>query len=226
MMQGGISDAEIDALRRRPDAPHAACDSIIYPWSVRNFETQPVRCVSATDRLRLYLHIPFCNYRCTFCFYAVRAGAKRAEMERYVAALERELEWIRPGTELVDLFVGGGTPTALPPDLLARVLSAVFGRMKVAEGLVHTVEASPESITEAHVRVLKDNGVRRISMGIESLNETILDAVHRRHSAAQAREACRMIIDSDLTLNVDLIYGLPGQTEDSFRRDLNGVEAD
>jgi oxygen-independent coproporphyrinogen-3 oxidase len=156
----------------------------------------------------------------------VRAGARRDEMERYVAALLRELEWVPPGTELSHLFVGGGTPTALPAELLSRVLGAIFERMPSAGARAHTVEASPESIGEAHVRVLLDRGVRRVSMGIESMNEAVLSAVRRRHSAQQARDACKLLVASGLELNIDLIYGLPGQTEDSFRRDLDAaVEA-
>jgi oxygen-independent coproporphyrinogen-3 oxidase len=144
-------------------------------------------------------------------------------MDRYVAALRRELDWVLPGTALAHLFVGGGTPTALPADLLREVLSAVFGHMNTLPGAVHTVEASPESITESHLRVLIDHGVGRVSMGIESMDDSVLETVRRRHTAEQALAACRRIAASDLALNVDLIYGLPGQTQDGFRRDLEAV---
>jgi oxygen-independent coproporphyrinogen III oxidase len=224
-----VSDAEVDRVARAlGDAPTAAYTTPhVYPWAVRNFAARPLveRPRPTTGELQLYVHIPFCNYRCTFCFFAVRVGARRQEMERYVAALERELHWVEPGTALSRLSVGGGTPTALPPDLLARSLAAVFERTASSASRVHTVEASPESISEAHVRVLGDHGVGRVSMGIESLDDAVLDAVRRRHSPAQALEACRMVVESGLMLNIDLIYGLPGQTETSFRRDLESVAA-
>ncbi len=224
-----VTDAEVDRVAQAlGDAPSAAYTTPhVYPWAVQNFEPRPFaeRPQPANGDLRLYVHIPFCNYRCTFCFFAVRVGAKRREMERYVAALERELEWVAPGTSLAQLFIGGGTPTALPPDLLAGLLSAIFARMKSSAERPHTVEASPESISEAHLRVLQDHGVGRVSMGIESLDDTVLNAVHRRQSPVQALEACRMVVDGGLVLNVDLIYGLPGQTEASFRRDLEAVAA-
>jgi len=125
----------------------------------------------------------------------------------------------------VRLFVGGGTPTALPADLLSKVLSAIFDRVTTSADCVHTVEASPESVSEAHLRMLQDHGVSRVSMGIETLDDRVLDAVHRRHTPARTLEACRMIVKSGLTLNVDLLYGLPGQTESSFRRDLEAAIA-
>jgi oxygen-independent coproporphyrinogen III oxidase len=226
-MRVELSETEIDRVARAlGDAPRAAYTApLVYPWSVRNFEAQPLaeRPHPPMNQLRLYVHVPFCNYHCTFCFYAVRAGAKRGEMERYVAALERELGWVEPGISLSQLFVGGGTPTALPPDLLANVLDAIFERMAAPADRVHTLEASPDSISEAHLRVLRDHGIGRVSMGIESLDDAVLETVHRRHSPAQALAACRLVVDSGLLLNIDLIYGLPGQTESSFRRDLQAV---
>jgi oxygen-independent coproporphyrinogen-3 oxidase len=226
-MPADFSEIDIDRVARAlRDAPRSAYTAPhVYPWAVRNFATQPLveRRHSPTNRLRLYVHIPFCNYRCTFCFYAVRANSRLEEMERYVAALGRELEWIEPGTMLEHLFVGGGTPTALPPDLLAQVLSGIFERMATSVDRVHTLEASPESISEGHVRVLHDHGIRRVSMGVESLDDVVLGTVRRRHTPAQALTACRMLVASGLILNADLIYGLPRQTEDSFRRDLEAL---
>jgi oxygen-independent coproporphyrinogen-3 oxidase len=92
-------------------------------------------------------------------------------------------------------------------------------------GRVHTIEASPDSLGPEHLDVLLEHGVRRVSMGIESLDESVLDTVRRRHTAAQALAACRLVLDRGLTLNVDLIYGLPGQTEEGFRRDLDRAAA-
>jgi oxygen-independent coproporphyrinogen-3 oxidase len=224
-----ITDAQVDRVARAlADAPSAAYTTPhVYPWAVQNFEPRPLaeRVRPGNGSLRLYVHIPFCNYRCTFCFFAVRVGAKRAEMERYVAALERELAWVTPGTSLAQLFIGGGTPTALPPDLLSVLLHAVLARMTSAAGRPHTVEASPESIRDGHLRVLQDHAVGRVSMGIESLDDSVLDTVRRRHTPVQALEACRLVVASGRLLNIDLIYGLPGQTEASFQRDLEAVAA-
>lgn len=196
-----------------------------YPMSVPFFDNTP--CIERTrpefDKLRLYAHIPFCNYGCTYCFFAKRIGAGSDQMERYVKALKRELEWVEPGTPLSQLFVGGGTPTALSPELLNEVLTAIFSRMSCNNSEVHTVETSPESITEEHIRVLRDHNIGRISMGIQSLDENVLDTVNRRHSAEEALAACELLVDAGFILNIDLIYGLPGQSHESFRRDLEIV---
>lgn len=204
------------------DYPHAAPMFVPSP----EIERERVEC----DPLRLYVHIPFCNYACSFCCYSKRVGADAAEMQRYVGALKRELEWVEPGTSVSQFFVGGGTPTALPADMLDEVLQSVTDRMPFAGNCVHTVEASPESVSDEHLRVLKRRGVGRISMGIQSLQDSVLEAVRREHGPATALDACNRIVGAGFILNIDLIYGLPGQDEANFRRDFeiaaeNGVHA-
>lgn len=196
-----------------------------YPMSVPAFTSSPCseRERPDADQLRLYVHIPFCNYGCSFCFFAKRVGTDRGQMEDYVSALKRELEWVEPGTPLSQLFMGGGTPTVLPADLLDEVLAAVFDRMPCDRSHTHTVETSPESVTEEHIGVLRARGIGRVSMGIQSLDDNVLDAVRRRHDAEQALEACELLARSGLIVNVDLMYGLPGQSKESLRRDIESV---
>jgi oxygen-independent coproporphyrinogen III oxidase len=202
-------------------------DVHVYPLSAPSFATAPraERQRPTPGPLRLYVHVPFCNYACRFCFYAKRIGAPRAQMERYVAALARELEtMIGPETPLAQLYVGGGTPTALPADLLDAVLAAVQARTRVEPGAALTVECSPESLTDAHVDVLRRRGVNRVSMGIQSLDDDVLVELHRRHGvAASTLAACDRLTAGGFFVNVDLIYGLPGQSEESFCADLESV---
>ena len=215
---------EIEGIARAlGESPAVAYStSHVYPWAAPNFATRPEaeRPRPPLETLRLYVHVPFCRYACTYCSYAIKVGAGLASMERYVDAVRRELEWIEHGTPLAQLFVGGGTPTALPPDLLGRLLHEVFARSPSLGSEVHTVEASPETITAGHLDALRAGGVGRVSMGVQSLDDGVLDGVHRRHSPEQALAACELLVGSGLLANVDLIYGLPGQSEESFRRDL------
>jgi oxygen-independent coproporphyrinogen-3 oxidase len=199
----------------------------VYPMSAPVFIKSPcaVRDRPSGAPLGLYIHVPFCNYACTFCFYDRRVGGSYKQMARYVKALNRELEWVEPGTQLAQLYVGGGTPTALPAGLLDEVLTAVFERMRPRGGDVHTVECSPESISAEHVRVLRSRGVSRVSVGIQTLDDRILSAIRRRHSGEEALAACDLLVESGLVVNVDLIYGLPGQTEAGFRSDFEAVAA-
>lgn len=215
----------VSALGQARHTPYAPPH--VYPMSAPAFTHEPEapRPRQSRDRLGLYAHVPFCNYSCNFCFYARRIGDPRPDMERYVHALGRELEWVEPGTHLTQLYMGGGTPTALPADLLDMVLSDIFVRVKSDGSAVHTVESSPESITDEHLQVLKKHGIGRVSMGIQSLDQTVLDRVNRQHSADQALEACDRLVASGLLVNIDLIYGLPGQSYDSFRQDFQTLTA-
>ncbi len=208
------------ALGFAPDFAYAPPH--VFPMSVPRFSPAAgtEREVPAAGAFGVYVHVPFCNYGCTFCFYAKKVGAGSESMSHYVATLRRELETIPSGTRLIQLYVGGGTPTALPSDLLDEVLGAVLGRMRQTPGIVHTVECSPESLTPAHVAVLCERGIGRVSVGVQSLNAGVLARVARAHSAAQALSACDLLAAHDRLVNVDLIYGLPGQTEESFRDDL------
>ncbi len=201
------------------EAPH------VYPLSAPSFTSQSgvERTRPPAGPLKLYVHVPFCNYACTFCFYAKRVGAPRAQMERYVAALERELAWVAAGTPLAQLYVGGGTPTALPADLLGRVLDVIRTRMPPAPSASLTVECSPESLSDAHLDVLATRGVSRVSLGIESLHAGTLDAINRRHDAEQALSACARLVARGFFVNVDLMYGFPGQRETDLAADVEAV---
>lgn len=221
-----VSDAEVGAVAEvlgQPSTSHWT--PIVYPWSIQRFEPRPRAERPAPPRqgLRLYVHVPFCRYHCTFCIYAVRGGARQPEMERYVVALARELEAVEPGTSLSKLIVGGGTPTALPPDLLDTLLAPIIARTQRPADCLSKVEASPDSLTDEHLAVLHKHGIRWMSVGVESLDETVLGTVRRRHSAAQALAALRRVVENGLLLNADLIYGLPGQSMQGFRRDLEAV---
>ncbi|HEY8155309.1 MAG TPA: radical SAM protein [Myxococcota bacterium] len=221
-----VSDAEVARVAEAlGGASGSRWTPIIYPWNAQRFEPRPraERPRPPRNGLRLYLHIPFCRYHCTFCIYAVKGGARRPEMERYVAALERELEAVEPGTTLSKLILGGGTPTVLPPDLLDAVLAPVIARTRRPPECLSKVEASPDSLTDDHIAVLQKHGIGWMSVGVESMDPDVLATVKRRHSPEQALEALRRVAASGLEVNADLIYGLPGQSMSSFRRDLEAV---
>jgi len=209
------------ALRGVPKASYSVPH--VYPAAAPAYTTAPKQVRPHPDSdgpFTLYVHLPYCRYRCTFCHFAVRVGSDDETMDRYVRAVERELEWIEPGTALAQLYVGGGTPTVVPPPLLDRLLGTVFARTTPAGGHVHTVETSPETISEAHLDVLRAHGIGRVSMGVQSLEGAVLDRVRRDQTAVGALEACRTLLDSGLIVNIDLIYGLPGQSPESFLFDL------
>jgi oxygen-independent coproporphyrinogen-3 oxidase len=199
----------------------------VYPMAAPAFATTPgaERPHPAGGPLGVYIHVPFCEYGCTFCFYARRVGASAEQMRRYVAAAVRELDWVVPGTPLSQLYVGGGTPTSLPADLLDELLATVFARVRDHGQEIHTIECSPETLTDEHLRVFRRRGIERVSLGIQSFDDAVLDGVKRRHSGAEALAACERLVDGGFVVNVDLIYGLPRQTEATFRSDFETVAA-
>jgi oxygen-independent coproporphyrinogen-3 oxidase len=165
----------------------------------------------------LYLHVPFCASSCDFCsFY--QEQPKRGEIDRYLAAIEREMELHPPG-RVETAFWGGGTPGLLPADDLRRLGRA----MTKAAGQPGewTVELAPSSVRADKLAALKEIGVTRVSMGVQSFDDVTLDALGRRHSPKQIMEAWELIEAAGFaSRNLDLIFAIPGQDEKRWTDDL------
>jgi oxygen-independent coproporphyrinogen-3 oxidase len=165
----------------------------------------------------LYLHVPFCASSCDFCsFY--QEQPKRGEIDRYLAAIEREMELHPPG-RVETAFWGGGTPGLLPADDLRRLGHA----MTKAAGRPGewTVELAPSSVRADKLAALKEIGVTRVSMGVQSFDDATLDALGRRHSPKQIMEAWELIEAAGFaSRNLDLIFAIPGQDEKRWTDDL------
>lgn len=171
----------------------------------------------------LYVHVPFCRAKCAYCdFYS----SPRSEwMEGYVDAVAAEAARRIPrGWRAPTLYLGGGTPSSLPLSLLERLI----GSLPLADTLEEaTIETNPEDVTPAWVEgILGHTPLRRVSMGIQSLDDDELQAIGRRHTAAKALEAYTTLREGGVgNIALDLIYGLPGQSVDSWKRSLEGVLA-
>lgn len=157
----------------------------------------------------IYIHIPFCHSKCAYCDFYSRAGALHADS--YISALAREYRQRineTGGQEINTIYVGGGTPSILSP-VQFRKLADIFKDHKPAE---FTLEANPEDIEAARLETWAECGVNRISMGIQSLVDTELRFVGRRHTAATALEAIEKMRSSGFrNISCDLIYGLPAR---------------
>lgn len=165
----------------------------------------------------LYLHVPFCASSCDFCsFY--QEQPKRGEIDRYLAAIEKEMALHPPG-RVETAFWGGGTPGLLPADDLRRLGHA----MTQAAGRPGewTVELAPSSVRADKLAALKEIGVTRVSMGVQSFDDATLDALGRRHSPKQIMEAWELIEAAGFaSRNLDLIFAIPGQDEKRWTDDL------
>ena len=149
---------------------------------------------------------------------------RQEEAARYVSALCRELELRRDylcGEPVRTVYFGGGTPSRLTPEQIGTVISAIRSTLDLESLEELTVECNPDDITPEYVSALKSVGVNRISMGVQTFNDSMLRFLRRRHTSAQALEAVRICRDSGIgNISIDLMYGLPGQTLEMFGNDL------
>ncbi len=159
----------------------------------------------------LYVHVPFCRLVCAYCDF-VTVGGRGAEIPRYVDALMAELR-MRPAVgRLETIYFGGGTPSLLPADSVARLVLAAAERWQATPSEV-TIEANPGAREAPDWRALRRAGVTRVSLGAQSLRDTELRTLARGHGASEAREALRGARAAGFgNLSIDLIYGIPGQS--------------
>jgi len=173
--------------------------------------------------LALYLHIPFCAVRCGYCDFNTYAGLEGL-FEPYTAALAAEIR--RAGVErgrpaVRTIFIGGGTPTVLPPELLAGVLDVCREAFDVAADAEITSEANPGTVDQVHFVALAAMGVNRLSMGVQSFDDAELRWLGRIHSAAEAEAAFQAARATGFAnINLDFIFGLPGQDPTTWVRTL------
>jgi oxygen-independent coproporphyrinogen-3 oxidase len=178
---------------------------------------------SVSDPIRhLYVHIPFCARICPYCaFYKARAN--HSETERFCHALLRELVEKAGELEIVPetIFFGGGTPTALTTPQLELLLGGFRAQLNLSALREWTMEANPGSVSARKARVLKKLGVNRLSVGVQSWDDDLLKLLGREHDSKQAEESFRILREAGFeNMNVDLMFGLPGQTIEQWRATL------
>ncbi len=162
----------------------------------------------------LYVHIPFCARICPYCaFYKERADP--AQTERFCAALLQELRLVSQRFDLQPetIFFGGGTPTALSTGQLDQLLGGLRSILNLSQLSDWTIEANPGSVSALKATLLKAAGVTRVSLGVQSWDDELLKLLGREHNAAQAEESFHILRGADIaSVNIDLMFGLPGQT--------------
>lgn len=169
--------------------------------------------------LGLYLHVPFCASTCDFCaFYQEKP--QRIELDRYLEGVEKELGWIKNDRPFDTVFWGGGTPGLLPASDLLRLGEAVL-RVCGQKPLEWTVEMAPSTVKPDKLSTLKELGVNRISMGVQSFQESFLEGLGRLHRPNQIYRAYDWIREAGFeNVNLDLMIALPGQESTDLERDL------
>ena len=182
------------------------------------------------DRTCLYVHIPQCPSRCTYCHWVVSLSSSPADIDGYLDHLELEMDlWkSRLGGGAIfpsSVLIGGGTPTILSAAQLKRFMTALTTRFDLSRCRQFTVEAEPATLLGAagldKLKVLKDFGVDRVSMGVQSFDDKVLRYMARPHDAAEAAEAIKQIRRAGIeSLSIDLIYGFPDCTPEKWAETL------
>jgi oxygen-independent coproporphyrinogen-3 oxidase len=169
----------------------------------------------------LYVHVPFCLKKCAYCdFYSV--SASEPTYAAYVRALKREFSARRGEvSRLKGIFIGGGTPTAMSASLLTELIECVYENFDVASNIEFTVEANPETLDEEKLRALHRAGVTRLSLGVQSFLDAELRFLGRVHDAKKALWAVRAAREVFDNLSLDLIYGIPGSSAESWALTLD-----
>jgi oxygen-independent coproporphyrinogen III oxidase len=170
----------------------------------------------------LYVHIPFCARICPYCaFYKERADS--SQTQRFCEAMLQEIEMAaeQHPLKLQTIFFGGGTPTALTRTQLEFLLGGMRERLDLSELTEWTVEANPGSVSPRKAALLRRMGVTRISLGVQSWDDGLLQLLGREHNGAQAEASFRILRDAGFTdISIDLMFGLPGQTLAQWQTDL------
>jgi oxygen-independent coproporphyrinogen-3 oxidase len=186
-----------------------------------------------TRAFGIYVHVPFCASRCGYCDFNTYTPSELggATQESYVdsvlaelALATRVLDGAAPAVQTV--FVGGGTPTLLAPDDLARILAGIDQAFGLAPDAEVTTEANPESVTPASLRALRQAGFTRISLGMQSVAPHVLAVLDRRHTPGRATQAAEEARTAGFAhVNLDLIYGTPGERPEDFAASLDAAVA-
>ncbi|HZF26352.1 MAG TPA: radical SAM family heme chaperone HemW [Steroidobacteraceae bacterium] len=179
--------------------------------------------------LSVYVHLPWCVRKCPYCDFNSHAIEGPVPEKRYLAALDRDLEFQTAGVRdrsVLSIFFGGGTPSLFSPDAIGEVIQSIRVRLDVAAAAEITLEANPGTVERGRFAEYRSAGVNRVSLGGQSFNDRHLKLLGRIHSAAETRAAAEELHAAGLdNFNIDLMYGLPQQSVDDALEDLHAAIA-
>ena len=228
-MEAGMTpkqaEAELrDRYRVSPDRRRLAMDCAMASLAVKR-SLKP-------EEVSLYVGIPFCPTRCAYCSFISSSGSANKLIPAYLEGLFSEIEAAgealgAAGRTVRSVYIGGGTPTTLSADQLSALLERLNAAFRIKPGTEFTVEAGrPDTITRDRLAAIKAGGGTRISVNPQTMSDAVLAAIGRNHRAEDVLRACALAREADAGLiNMDLIAGLPGDTETGFRGSLEEVVA-
>lgn len=228
MMDGGFSEEEV---RKKFKEERLVSDEKLDLLMSTAEHEKAIRALSKPESVSMYISIPFCPSRCSYCSFTSHAIEKAAKLiPQYVDLLCEELRDTAKlmdelGLRLETVYMGGGTPTVLTPEQMDRVLSTARSSFDFKKMMELTVEAGrPDTITPEKLEVMKKNGVGRISINPQTMDDGVLELIGRKHTAKDVVDAFYMARSFGFdNINMDLISGLPGDDFDKFRKTIDSV---
>ncbi|MEQ1638150.1 MAG: coproporphyrinogen-III oxidase family protein [Methylococcales bacterium] len=176
----------------------------------------------------VYVHIPFCLTRCLFCHYPLKLGKEQGpEKDKYLSSLDKEMALYckRLGVDRIrarSILVGGGTPTFLTCEQMQRFFKSLHLHVDIPEGTQFSYDVDPNTLLgeegRERMQIMKDNGVNRLTIGLQSLDDNILRLMNRHHNAEQAIESIKVSQDMGFQVNIEFIFGYPGQTLEGWNK--------
>ncbi|MFO7746964.1 MAG: radical SAM family heme chaperone HemW [Orrella sp.] len=186
-------------------------------------ETDSTLSLTALPPLSLYIHVPWCVRKCPYCDFNSHEAPDEMPEADYLAALTADLEQALPliwGRQIHTVFIGGGTPSLLSTQALDQLLAMVRARLSLWPDAEITLEANPGTAEANKFKSFAASGVNRLSVGVQSFNDSYLKSLGRIHDGRQARQAVEMALEAIDRVNLDLMYGLPGQSASEWQSDL------
>lgn len=221
-------DRQLIAKYNRPGPRYTSYPTALQFTPTKDFRSLLSDCAEPEAPLSLYFHLPFCESLCWFCACAKEITRDRRKADRYLDYLERELDFFLPhlgaGRIVEQIHYGGGSPSFLRPDQIRRVGKIWRDRFTVSPDAEISVEIDPRTLDEEKVQALRATGFHRASFGVQDVNPAVQEAIHRIQPSELNRRTLAWLRDSGFnSINVDLIYGLPCQTVDTFAETLDEV---
>jgi oxygen-independent coproporphyrinogen-3 oxidase len=167
----------------------------------------------------IYIHVPFCLHRCGYCDFTLVADRDDL-VSRYLQAMSNELSQLTETCSVDSVFVGGGTPTHLTSDQLAQLLEIIAGKFELSSDGEYSFEANPDGLDDDRLTVLRDGGVNRISLGVQSFDAAVLKTLERTHNPQESRDVVQRTQSYIPNVSLDLIFGVPGQSQTSWTETL------
>lgn len=200
------------------------------PQSLYKIDESNFDCVELDDEINIYIHIPYCTGKCSYCYFCCyelnKCTVKKSE---YVSLLRHEIKLARNkyGKKIVSsIHIGGGTPTTLTELEFEEIFKCLFDNFAIKENIEITCESSPETVTLKKMRKLIDLGVNRLNIGIQCFNDDTLRIINRRHNSEVAIKAIEIAKSAGFkNINIDLMYGLPNQTLEDWKKTLDIANA-